>query len=503
MDISKDPKFPKRHSYKTGSFISCPINNKKKVIGVLNISDKKDGTPFTEFEFELMTTIAYKVADVIENACLVLELKVKNEQLEQTQKMLMDMERLTHRLISNIFQISRNSLNSITGAAYFLENSSEQSLTDKQEFYKIIYKESQTITQLIDFLPISTRIENGNFFIPNTQVDLKKILFETVGSSILKKSLAKKNIRIELDAEQKVSDILGDKNSVKKFFKFLMEGLCYFFHDGIIDIHLREDKYLQIDVVVPAQISYNFSSEAESFTWGESIGDFFITYARKIAEAHQWCMSLENRSGQSVFRIQIPNHSISKSADFITRGTDVVLTLTAQILEPETCSLFLKDKLTSGLTLKGAFCHTKDFIQKPIKLSYEDRIVGWVSIEGKPLFQVPNLDPRSFICLPLMNSNKLIGVLTLNKKKNGEIYRNKDFLFSLFLGDILSEFAESLFDNFLTEEVFMTDVNLLENLTLHNSEPRSRHSVIPAKAHSRQLRYRPGLKFVILRRPTS
>ena len=46
-DIEKDHRFKgkKRDRYKTKSFISCPVVSRKKLLGVLNINDRKNGSP--------------------------------------------------------------------------------------------------------------------------------------------------------------------------------------------------------------------------------------------------------------------------------------------------------------------------------------------------------------------------------------------------------------------------------------------------------------------------
>ena len=59
-DIDKDQRFKKwkRDRYNTKSFISCPVLYKKKLLGVLNINDKKDSLPFTDEEFTLIKIIS-------------------------------------------------------------------------------------------------------------------------------------------------------------------------------------------------------------------------------------------------------------------------------------------------------------------------------------------------------------------------------------------------------------------------------------------------------------
>jgi GAF domain-containing protein len=69
-DIGQDSRFGDtgRDRYKTRSFISCPILSKGGLLGVININDKKDDTPFSENEFSLMKIIADQAAIALDNA---------------------------------------------------------------------------------------------------------------------------------------------------------------------------------------------------------------------------------------------------------------------------------------------------------------------------------------------------------------------------------------------------------------------------------------------------
>ena len=55
-DIDKEERFKqkKRDRYKTKSFISCPLISRDKMLGLININDKKDGMSFREDEFNLL-----------------------------------------------------------------------------------------------------------------------------------------------------------------------------------------------------------------------------------------------------------------------------------------------------------------------------------------------------------------------------------------------------------------------------------------------------------------
>lgn len=71
-DVEKHPRFQKRsqEKYYTKSLISVPMKVRGKVIGVVNINNKKTKRAFTRNDLELLESLASEVAIAIENARL-------------------------------------------------------------------------------------------------------------------------------------------------------------------------------------------------------------------------------------------------------------------------------------------------------------------------------------------------------------------------------------------------------------------------------------------------
>jgi len=69
-DIKKDPRFSrlrKKH-YVTRSLLCVPLKVKDKILGVINLSDKKTDGPFTKNDLRLLTTFASQAAIAIDDA---------------------------------------------------------------------------------------------------------------------------------------------------------------------------------------------------------------------------------------------------------------------------------------------------------------------------------------------------------------------------------------------------------------------------------------------------
>lgn len=83
-DIENDPRFKKNSNpkFETKSFICVPVKLADKVIGVLNINDKKNHEIFNDDDLHLLTILANQAAITIENSRLYQQAEKKVEELE-------------------------------------------------------------------------------------------------------------------------------------------------------------------------------------------------------------------------------------------------------------------------------------------------------------------------------------------------------------------------------------------------------------------------------------
>jgi len=229
-DIENDTRFKekKRDRYKTRSFISCPIVSKNKLHGVLNINDKRDGTPFTEDEFDLITIIANQAAIALENAFLLKQLRLKATELENINRKLIETDVAKTEFIANISHELRTPLNSIKGAIYYLQQSVKMAEDEQKEFHNIISNETGKLISIVENLLDFLRLEDEVRVVKKSIINLADILDEILNSKSLKVILARKNLQLKIDIKDAISDIVGDKIRVVQFFINLIEGLSYY-----------------------------------------------------------------------------------------------------------------------------------------------------------------------------------------------------------------------------------------------------------------------------------
>ena len=151
-DISADERFSvyKRERYRTGSFIACPITTKEKVIGVLNLTDKKSGEPFNPEDFNQAKLISTMAAVALHSFQGGSHLKFRNGDIEEIYRRLVEAECNNCEFVARIFHGMRTPLNNIKGAVYSLKSSVDSGKTKELEFYDIIEKEVEYLISCLD-----------------------------------------------------------------------------------------------------------------------------------------------------------------------------------------------------------------------------------------------------------------------------------------------------------------------------------------------------------------
>jgi K+-sensing histidine kinase KdpD len=103
-DISRDRRFgrPSRGTYRTGSFLSVPLRRQERILGVLNVSDKRSREPFNSDDLNLVTTLAAQAAIAVENDTLYQSLREKVASLEELYRLREGERRQLFTLINSI-----------------------------------------------------------------------------------------------------------------------------------------------------------------------------------------------------------------------------------------------------------------------------------------------------------------------------------------------------------------------------------------------------------------
>jgi len=82
-DVEKDRRFKRanRERYETKSLISAPLKTQDKILGVLNLNNKRSGKPFTNADLQLLTAFAAQAAVAVDNVHLLEQNRRKIQEL--------------------------------------------------------------------------------------------------------------------------------------------------------------------------------------------------------------------------------------------------------------------------------------------------------------------------------------------------------------------------------------------------------------------------------------
>jgi len=365
-DIEKESVFRnfRRDRYKTNSFISCPIISNNKLLGILNINDKKDGTPFNDDEFELLKTLANHAAIALENAFLMDQLKSKANELEQINKKLLETDILKTEFLTRVSHELRTPLNSLKGAIYFLQHTGNIEKKEQMEFQGIISTEVNKLVFIVENLLSFLRLEDETRITKKTVLNIGDVFRELQDSKSLMAALSRKGIILTMDAQDNRINFVGDRIKVIQLFTNLIGGLCYYLERGdTIDIAAKENSYTTVSILLSRPMPDNaisILSDTRYLFQIEHPEDRLKLYlARSIVETHRWKLSTLNSGTACRITLSIPKSDKQTIDAYVGQSMDSFVEFISELLDIDICSVMLSDDLTNELTVKARSAWTK------------------------------------------------------------------------------------------------------------------------------------------------
>ncbi len=486
QDIAQHPELlsPDRHHYKTRSFISCPILFQKRLLGIINVNDKKDRTPFAQDELDLLQIIANNAAVALENASLLNRLKSAAAELEQMNRRLVDSDIIKTEFLTSISHELRTPLNAIKGGIYYLENHEEVSPNERREFHCIISTEANNLANTIDNFVRFLEVEDETLVLDKYPINIDEILQSLPAAGHLNTVLTKRSVRFSVLPASAPLWIVGDKLRINQLFTNLLIGLTHFLSpDDAIELSVSStDDLLSFHIALtrplPRSLLQQLNSDTSLLPSGSSDDRIRISLARNIVIAHRWSISAESGNADTQIVITCPLNRKEILNAYISKSIDLFVDYIAESLDINICSVMLSDDLSGELRVASAR-GLDEKIVKTTRIKQGDKIAGWVALEGKPLFisnietdarfskkSIPQYNNTSLMSLPLKVDDRVIGVLNLNNKKSSEPFSQEDYDRALSLLDSFSDHLRQAYEKQLNEsEIFQLIASLDSNLS--------------------------------------
>jgi signal transduction histidine kinase/DNA-binding NarL/FixJ family response regulator len=255
-DLSTDGRFPPRDGvvrYRTGSLLSVPIQYQQRIVGVLNVNNKRNREAFTGSDQELLQTIAHQAALTIENMKLVGHLQGKNAELEQAHESLMRLHQDRTRFVCNLSHELKTPLTSVLGFSDLLLNFFDQIETPKlREYIASIYSEGKHLEHLLTGMLRLFSLDSGSESWDWQVVSLPEALGRVLENHDIR--IQEMNLDLHVDFPEDLPPVWADQDKLELLFDALVENAVKFNRQGgrlsvaagNLTLHGEPTLYLQI-----------------------------------------------------------------------------------------------------------------------------------------------------------------------------------------------------------------------------------------------------------------
>lgn len=255
-DLSTDGRFPPRDGavrYRTGSLLSVPIQYQQRIVGVLNVNNKRNREAFTGSDQELLQTIAHQAALAIENMKLVGTLQGKNAELEQAHESLMRLHQDRTRFVCNLSHELKTPLTSVLGFSDLLLNFFDQIETSKlREYIASIYSEGKHLEHLLTGMLRLFSLDSGSENWDWQVVSLPEALGRVLENHDIR--IQEMNLDLHVDFPEDLQPVWADQDKLELLFDALVENAVKFNRQGgrlsvaagNLTLHGEPTLYLQI-----------------------------------------------------------------------------------------------------------------------------------------------------------------------------------------------------------------------------------------------------------------
>lgn len=285
-------KVEKQVDFVTRSLVALPLVARQKLIGVLEVLNKKNGI-FTAEDQEILQALAVQAAVAIENSRL----------FQQSD------------LIAEFVHELRQPLASIFTASYLLQRA-EIAADQRLKMAQTIYQETQRLNELATtFLDLAS-LESGRATIQPSRFAIVPLLQECM--QVIQLKATERDIQVELETQDGKIEVDADRGKLKQaVLNLLNNAVKYNRPQGQVRLRVWvESRCLLISVedtgvgIPPDQVSHLFTRffrarNVEGTTPGTGLG---LSIACQIVEMHGGEIRVESELDKgTTFTIQLPH----------------------------------------------------------------------------------------------------------------------------------------------------------------------------------------------------
>jgi signal transduction histidine kinase len=246
-DVRKHPMFSTRVDAligsETRSVLCVPVKTAERVLGVIQLINRTDRTPFGEADLALLSAIANHAATALESAQL-------HDQLLQTNQQLLETHNQKNKFISQLSQEVRTPLTGILGYAELLQDKRVGPLSTRQQQYlQNIYGSAQHILKLANDLLELAQDDVGRRTFFAEEFSPLAVLEEV--SALMAPQAENKGITFSVLGEPRLPPMRGDLHQFRQILLNLVSNALKFTADRgevAVAARLRDPGTLAVSV---------------------------------------------------------------------------------------------------------------------------------------------------------------------------------------------------------------------------------------------------------------
>ncbi len=286
----------KRTNFVTRNILGVPLKVKEKIIGVLEVVNKRYNVGFTGDDIDILDTLAAQAAVAVENARL----------FRQSDE------------LANVVHELRSPMVSIVGYSQLMLMKPDMPPQQIRSGLESINREASRLAQMVnDFLDLS-RMETGRIHMEKEEVKLQALAEEAIEQ--LYPQANAKEITLSLNVSGRIPLLQGDNNRLKQVILNLVDNaIKYNWPGGSVDVMLSCNTVRALLFVrntgpgiAPDDLDLVFDKfyrgEASEYdVQGTGLG---LAIAKKIVEAHGGDIWVESEVGVGCnFTFSLPLNS--------------------------------------------------------------------------------------------------------------------------------------------------------------------------------------------------
>jgi len=317
-DVRKEKKFDDKYDkitgFKTRSLICVPLTLRGKIIGAIQVLNKKSPEPFSNSDLDILIGMSHQIAVAMDNAKLYHRLEQKFEltaqELKIAQEKLIRTERLAAmgNLVNGVAHEIRNPITVIGGFTQRIKNLSIGNI-EIQKYTDIILGETDRLERLVRKVHELIDVQSASLNPGNLEPVIEEVL------NSFKPLADRQNVKILTSVDHDLPLIDMDPPQIVIALSNIFENALESMHDnGVLELNVHRENDHNIIMLIkdtgsgiaPAEINSIYDPFVTSKTRGAGLG---LTMVYQIIANHQGEIKITSTESEgTTVSITLPIH---------------------------------------------------------------------------------------------------------------------------------------------------------------------------------------------------